>query len=97
MLVGPRSVDYRRTTSGADRRQAVVRQRGRVRQRLADVLIFEVGTLGDDFGRSHPIRQKVDDVTDRDAQTTNGGAPRKNTGIVTDSIKGVRHTAPNSS
>ena len=71
--------------------QLVLGQCGRVSERLADVLGFQVWQVRDDVSGTQAVGHEIDDVGHRNAEPTNGGPPCQEAGMVRDAIQWVRH------
>lgn len=61
-----------------------------VKQRLTDVLEFEVRQFFDDTRRRHAVGDEIDDVGDADAKTLDGSAPGEDVRRVRDSVEPAR-------
>src|ERR1700730_3445357 len=64
--------------------------RSRVAERLADVLLLEIGMLGDDLRWRHAVCDEVDHMGDRDPQAAKRRAPGEDVRIVSTAIEHVR-------
>jgi hypothetical protein len=72
-------------------------ENGGVRERLTDVLYFEVRKVSHNFGRRHTVRHEIDDMGDGNAEAADGCAPGQNVRVLGDAIEGVRHESLNRS
>jgi hypothetical protein len=65
-----------------------------VGQRLADVFLFEVGQVVDDFEPASAVGDEVDHVSDGDAKTADHGSPGQDIWLLRDAIERVRQDLP---
>jgi hypothetical protein len=64
---------------------------GCVRERLADVLFFEVWKFRDYLGRCQTVCNQVDNVRYGDAKPADGGSPGQDIRVLGDAIERFRH------
>jgi hypothetical protein len=68
----------------------VLGDRSRVAERLADVLLLEIGMLGDDLRGRHAVGDEFDHLGDRDPQAAQRRASGEDVRIVSDAIEHAR-------
>jgi len=69
----------------------VLGEGGRVGERLADVFLLEVRELHDHLRRRHPVCDEVDDMRDRNPQTTDRRPPGEDGRVLRDAIERFFH------
>jgi hypothetical protein len=71
--------------------ELIFRKKGRVRQRLTHIFLFQIREIRHDVRRSHSVGYEIDNVGHRNPETADGRPAGENVRIMADAIQPVCH------